>query len=79
VAANGVSEASTPQRFRGDQAGPAPGRKAARAGARFPDGSLTWNFWATHDARHQKKLGANERSPTRKKIPDNALLVTLRQ
>jgi hypothetical protein len=42
--------------FEAYRAGPAPGRKAARAGGRFPDGSLIWNFWATHDARHQKNL-----------------------
>jgi hypothetical protein len=53
---------------------PGPNRKAARAGARFPDGSLTGISGATHDARHQKNLGANKRSPMRKKIPGGALL-----
>jgi hypothetical protein len=44
VAANGVIEASTPRDFEATKPAPALGRQAARAGARFPDGSLTWNF-----------------------------------
>ena len=70
VAANGAIEASRPQRFRGDQAGPAPGRKAARAGCAFsrwvlelevlghPRRPQPKNFWSGRDLAWAEKCPA---------------------
>jgi hypothetical protein len=70
VAANGVGLDAAVISMRPSP--PGPRRHGARAGARFPNGVFDWNFWATHDARHQKNLAVQTLAPMPKKVPTPA-------